>query len=145
MNERSSADIADLAKMLDLHVDGVRHYLHLQIGKPLSKDLVSAPEIALDNLHREVKAAIQSLDAAQAVPEPAQPQAAWQPIETAPRDGTNILICGTGSDGYYVSDVKWDGEWMLFDANADDWTEPTFNVTHWMPLPHPPAERETEA
>jgi len=48
----------DLVKMLDIHVDGVRHYLHLQIGKPMSKDLISAPEIALDNLHREVKAAI---------------------------------------------------------------------------------------
>jgi hypothetical protein len=53
----------DLIKMLNVHVEGVRHYLHLQIGKPLSKDLVSAPEIALDNLQREVGAAMR--DAAQ--------------------------------------------------------------------------------
>ncbi len=53
-------DIDDLIKMLDLHVDGVRHYLHLQIGKPLSKDLISAPEIALDNLHREMKGALRA-------------------------------------------------------------------------------------
>lgn len=66
---RSSADSADLIKMLDVHVDGVRHYLHLQIGKPLSKDLISAPEIALDNLHREMKAALRSSDPAQTKPD----------------------------------------------------------------------------
>jgi hypothetical protein len=55
---RRAGNAADLVKMLDLHVDGVRHYLHLQIGKPLSKDLISAPEIALENLHREMKAAL---------------------------------------------------------------------------------------
>ncbi len=57
---RSQPGIDDLIKMLDLHVDGVRHYLHLQIGKPLSKDLISAPEIALDNLHREMKGALRA-------------------------------------------------------------------------------------
>jgi len=67
----------------------------------------------------------------------------WQPIETAPKDGTNILICGQGSEGYYVSDVKWDGEWMLFNVASDDWTEPTFKVSHWMPLPAPPAVSDT--
>jgi len=64
-NRRAAAqttNIADLIKMLDLHVDGVRHYLHLQIGKPLSKHLISAPEIALDNLHREIKAALSSTE-----------------------------------------------------------------------------------
>jgi hypothetical protein len=60
MTERSSPAIEDLVKMLDLHVDGVRHYLHLQIGKPLSKDLISAPEIALDSLQREVGAALRA-------------------------------------------------------------------------------------
>jgi len=55
---RRTGNAADLVKMLDLHVDGVRHYLHLQIGKPPSKELISAPEIALENLHREMKAAL---------------------------------------------------------------------------------------
>ncbi|MGR4927228.1 hypothetical protein ACIPUD_10480 [Bradyrhizobium sp. CAR08] len=63
----SSSRCTHLTEVLDLHVDGVRHYLHLQIGKPLSKDLISAPEIALDNLHREVKSAIQSSDVARQV------------------------------------------------------------------------------
>lgn len=52
----------EMIALLDKYVDGVRHYLHLQIGKPLSKHLVSAPEIALDNLHREMRAALSSTD-----------------------------------------------------------------------------------
>jgi hypothetical protein len=67
--ECSSAATTDLVKTLDLYVDGVRHYLHMQIGKPLSPHLISAPEIALDNLHREMKAAIQSVGVAQPMPD----------------------------------------------------------------------------
>lgn len=55
MNEREG-----VVALLDKHVDGVRHYLHLQIGKPLSRDLISSPEIALDNLHRELREALRA-------------------------------------------------------------------------------------
>lgn len=57
----------------------------------------------------------------------------WQPIETAPRDGTNVLMARTDGNfplvGYLLSDgiaccVK-DGEM---------WPQPT----HWMPLPEQP-------
>ena len=78
----------------------------------------------------------------------------WQPIETAPRDGTNILILAQRHpedhetsvyvgfrgtiDGYGEDDVQgwcdWgagmddDGRWYVID-----------DATHWMPLPSPPA------
>jgi hypothetical protein len=68
------------------------------------------------------------------------PQTSWQPIETAPKDGTLVLICGFGSEGYYVADAKWDGEWLLFHPDNDDHTEPSYNVSYWMPLPAPPSE-----
>jgi hypothetical protein len=70
----------------------------------------------------------------------AVPQTSWQPIETAPKDGTLVLICGFGSEGYYVADAKWDGEWLLFHPDNDDHTEPSYNVSYWMPLPAPPSE-----
>lgn len=38
-------------------VEHVRHYLHRQIGKPVSQSLISAPEIALNGLLDEVRAA----------------------------------------------------------------------------------------
>lgn len=69
----------------------------------------------------------------------------WQPIETAPRDGTWLLL--TGGDIQY----GWDGdtvppcvcghssgrEWQFawYDGGAyGEYLRPT----HWMPLPAPP-------
>jgi hypothetical protein len=64
----------------------------------------------------------------------------WQPIETAPKDGTLVLLFI--EDFHYVT-VAWfciaTGLWPSNDAFNDD-REPC-NVglpTHWMPLPAPP-------
>lgn len=59
----------------------------------------------------------------------------WQPIETAPTDGTRILMCGKGgkiADGYYGQPDGW--------ANPKQFVWPYIhaNPTHWMPLPEPP-------
>jgi hypothetical protein len=56
----------------------------------------------------------------------------WQPIETAPRDGTEILVWGGGHD---VASVWWQ------DGDEDVWFNGDVIVhpTHWMPLPKPPA------
>jgi hypothetical protein len=67
----------------------------------------------------------------------------WQPIETAPKDGTNILICGFDFSGnYFVADVKWvpeEGEFCLFSPYNDAHDTPTYDPKFWMPLPAPPA------
>lgn len=53
----------------------------------------------------------------------------WQPIETAPRDGTEILGYGRG----YFWIVHWDRQhWSDYDPITPP--EPT----HWMSLPEPP-------
>ena len=67
----------------------------------------------------------------------------WQPIETAPKDGTRILVpypifdpgnLTASPDRYEIIVVHWrevgwvsDGAWMLHE-----------DPTHWMPLPPPP-------
>lgn len=80
----------------------------------------------------------------------------WQPIETAPKDGTivDLFVGGRrypdcfwgfpdhccGEDGQYC-----DSDWHRLKAG---WVEGTFNepiddrITHWMPLPAPPTPTE---
>jgi hypothetical protein len=62
----------------------------------------------------------------------APPVDGWQPIETAPRDGTPVIGYWWHSDGGSFGVVVWDG---------DNWRENSDTVdapTHWMPLPQRP-------
>lgn len=66
----------------------------------------------------------------------------WQPIETAPRDGTEILIYPCKDSSWFSSphdrDVAhWDGRgWYL---SIDDCVASyALSPTHWMPLEEPP-------
>lgn len=74
----------------------------------------------------------------------------WQPIETAPKDGTKVLA------GRFTGKPKADYEGYMA---VDQWNTPSktrgwsgwgrFNdqywpATHWMPLPAPPAQQSTE-
>jgi hypothetical protein len=69
----------------------------------------------------------------------------WQPIETAPKDGTNVLLYATWMDisvGKFYRDERWrltaDG-FLAKESEGDTYTE-YFEVapTHWMPLPPKP-------
>jgi hypothetical protein len=62
----------------------------------------------------------------------------WQLIETAPKDGTEILLCGPDWKGgqYRTTSAwpdNWSGKWPCF-YMAYAAGEPT----HWMPLPPAP-------
>lgn len=61
----------------------------------------------------------------------------WQPIETAPKDGPEILVvCSTGIDVAH---------WNTCCDHEDGWEntsdEAVGCLTHWMPLPNPPQEK----
>lgn len=64
----------------------------------------------------------------------------WQPIETAPKDGSEVLVCKPFMDGWAHYVVFWlrDKGWTVW-SNAEGWelAEPT----HWMPLPAPPTPK----
>ena len=72
----------------------------------------------------------------------------WYPIESAPKDGDEVIVAETG---YWTSCATWgstkyhgDG-WLDAEAlsHSDSYTaRPLFGVTHWMPLPPPPGELE---
>jgi hypothetical protein len=72
---------------------------------------------------------------------------AWRPIETAPKDGTAVILCGRYND---VSIAAWHGNGWWIEADGRRAIESqsdfgtgymTFDLpTHWMPVPTPPAE-----
>ena len=72
----------------------------------------------------------------------------WQPIETAPKDGTHILAYQHTNDPddehviYVVLYRKVLGEWEWIEARGEEYA--CFEPTHWMPLPNPPAIGEKE-
>lgn len=74
----------------------------------------------------------------------------WEPIETAPKDGTVIDVWLRDLDelpGYRVPDVLWHaGYWVMrknlhFSVESffeTDTGEPRNKATHWMPKPSNP-------
>jgi hypothetical protein len=88
----------------------------------------------------------------------------WQPIETAPTDGTDILLLANGmaiearhspgewSEDTPASPAEYSGAvWVAFDGavqfeieegEGPDRSDHHGDVTHWMPLPPPPALQE---
>lgn len=82
---------------------------------------------------------------------------AWQPIETAPKDGTSVLLCGGCTDELTDdSDFEgFEGDVSVEEAHrpvtglwrGDRWIYATYDggfygkyegPTHWMPLPLAP-------
>ena len=67
---------------------------------------------------------------------------AWQPIVTAPKDGTEILTIR--SNGYIAKAVWYDNPFGRTDTVIENSSGKWWSVTHWMPLPPPPARAQTE-
>lgn len=71
--------------------------------------------------------------------------AGWQPMATAPKDGTPILAFSPDDDFRDVTgmDVIWweAVEECWFFGMSDEY-EPMNSATHWMPLPAAPSQIE---
>ena len=76
----------------------------------------------------------------------------WQKIETAPKDGTTVLLYPWPGQAHGVmvgvweavdEYSEWHGKSFTFAGFVDDYysQEPIdWEPTHWMPLPEPPEE-----
>lgn len=69
----------------------------------------------------------------------------WQPIETAPKDGTYILLGGCKHGpavriGYW-GPGRYDHRRREYERGWADGPAYGFNPTHWMPLPPAPTNR----
>ena len=71
----------------------------------------------------------------------------WQDIESAPKDGTEIILLHSDDNGVYVREGSWglcavwtgeEIETWRYDLNVFNSCPPT----HWMPFPQPPSEGE---
>lgn len=69
----------------------------------------------------------------------------WQPIETAPKDGTSVLLFpGDSVDitiGWFSKEFSSSpGVWKSIEkeSNYDILVPIIIKPTHWMPLPEPP-------
>ncbi len=68
----------------------------------------------------------------------------WQPIETAPTDGTHVLLAyyWAGERRHYIAEGWFDNRVII-----DGWHrhgDSSVRATHWMPLPAPPASQTPE-
>ena len=80
----------------------------------------------------------------------------WQPIETAPKDGTEIIGYGVVAgeingpdDAPRLAAIRWSGgrtDWPghHWDVCATDAYSAWMSATHWMPLPTPPEQNENQ-
>jgi hypothetical protein len=62
----------------------------------------------------------------------------WQPIETAPKDFTSVLV--TGDQGFVCEatyNADYDG-WWAANTHPTDAYDGQVYPTHWMPLPDAP-------
>lgn len=70
----------------------------------------------------------------------------WQPIATAPKDGTRVDLWGRNllrydKAGLRIVNVAWGPVIDWFGHERDDWQHgwgESFEPTHWMPLPPAP-------
>ena len=80
-----------------------------------------------------------------------QPEQSWQPIKTAPKDGSAILLYFPHKDIVIRGCWEWQGEgdWETCTPDWQDWCtdddvviqeDPSYEPSLWMPLPKPPAK-----
>ena len=140
VHEGTLEELATCARMLDEY--GIKEMPanekgQIEFNRALMESTVGAINAYIVNHRQATEARMQ---------ERVRAETDWQDIATAPRDGSFIDIwfapqTDTGKDliACRVPNCSWeDGNWYT-DRNVRIWGR----VTHWRPLPPPPAIRET--
>ena len=72
----------------------------------------------------------------------------WQPIETAPKDWSPVIVYDADSHevgpAYFSRADGGQDAWMWADLSLDDENCVVGNPTYWMPLPSPPTPEGTQ-
>jgi hypothetical protein len=106
------------------------------------RDEAESSLTALREAHETLLRASVDLPASGTTGSPRSPQpesAEWQPIEKAPKDGTELLLWSPQADDVALTGYHHVGRWCDY---LDGWAicadEYTTTPSHWMPLPSPP-------
>jgi hypothetical protein len=100
------------------------------------RDLLLGVQIDFDALLSHIAALESELVEAKAKVE-------WRPIETAPKDGTRVMLGWPGGGvryGFYLNNTNWKG-WR---GPSMELPFPSPPPTHWVPLPPPPQTSQGE-
>lgn len=129
------AQWADLRALL-MWLENGNGYVNCQHGsKDWCDGYLNEAASLLQSAKAQIPALIASLRAANERVRELEVEREWLPIETAPKDGTHILLWQRSQEnqiyeGWYACLALWEG-WQ------DSWdSEP--EPTHWQPLPKPP-------
>ena len=63
----------------------------------------------------------------------------WMPIETAPKDGTHIIVAYAGREAFgtgriWAEVVKWDNHYCGWSDDETEYVMSDSTFTHWTPL-----------
>lgn len=102
---------------------------------------LAALKAELEQDQKQLQAELKAAKAHLAYAERMAEQYKWQPIETAPKDGTSILVAVYEENGDYWGEdiVAWNPT-NGWDSAGYDWDHS--QITNWMPLPEPPEPSE---
>lgn len=107
----------------------------------------SSPNVCTPNQKTIVKLCDQLLITLPASDGKVRPEG-WQPIETAPKDGTWIILFSSVEGvvpGYWgPTYFDYDEKWIQY-SHRTDYQDIEGDITHWMPLPTYPSVKEDKA
>lgn len=68
----------------------------------------------------------------------------WQPIESAPKDGTRFIAWVQWADGGNWHECWWEPTGWWVEVATRDCRRPAVPIKGWQPLPAPPAAKQQE-
>ena len=139
--------VAPLSANAGEHTSRLAKYVaRRKIAKGLAIELIHGFDT---NCESEAVLLLSDIEALLAAPPTAQAEG-WRPIETAPKDGSYLLLWEQYSDAPFVG--YWSGgSWSVSHEHVDaegGWDGAnvvdalSMPITHWMPIPAPPTSAE---
>ena len=157
--ERASRDsqreLAETTAALQQHSDALKGWkveydkLEAQLDTLRALDTVIAASLAsmqaaVTQSARAVRSAEKKANESEAALAAALKEREWQPIETAPKDGTGVLLWNgyRRCYGWFSSYADGSSGWHLRPIFVNEPFEPAAFIpdTHWQPLPAPPRQ-----